>query len=157
MEVWFYLLLFNDFNLQKIFKTYYGFRVIYVFLFPSAGHWPLVSGRDKVGIRWFSLLIFELSFSVFLHYCGIRLSNVGSVIITSSILCCVCYTIVFWFYLVCLSWMRRRARDAHVAEAVDNVEQSFQEEALAPAPRHRGRDSSGRGVLSQIVFVKVWF
>ena len=42
--------------------------------------------------------------------------------------------------------MRRRARDAPAADAADNVEQSFQGEALAPAPapRRRGRDSSGR-------------
>ena len=42
--------------------------------------------------------------------------------------------------------MRWRARDAPAADAVDNVEQSFQGEALAPAsaPRRRGRDSSGR-------------
>ena len=44
--------------------------------------------------------------------------------------------------------MRRRARDAPAAEAVDNVEQSFQDEALASAPRRRGRGSSGRGVMS---------
>ena len=49
--------------------------------------------------------------------------------------------------------MRSRARDAHTAEAVDNVEQSFQDEALAPAPQHRGRGSSGRGVLYKVVFV----
>ena len=49
--------------------------------------------------------------------------------------------------------MRRRARDAPAADAADNVEQSFQGEALASAPRHRRRDSSGRGVLSQVVFV----
>ena len=49
--------------------------------------------------------------------------------------------------------MRRRARDAPAAEAADNVEQPFQGEALAPAPRRRERGSSGRGVLSQIVFV----
>ena len=49
--------------------------------------------------------------------------------------------------------MRSRARDAHAAEAVDNVEQSFQDDALAPAPTQRTeRDSSGRGVLSQVVF-----
>ena len=50
--------------------------------------------------------------------------------------------------------MRSRARDAHAAEAVDNVEQSFQDEALAPAPapQRTKRDSSGRGVLSQVVF-----
>ena len=49
--------------------------------------------------------------------------------------------------------MRRRARDAHATETVDNVKQSFQGKALAPAPRHRGRGSSGRGVLSHVVFV----
>ena len=49
--------------------------------------------------------------------------------------------------------MRCRARDAPTVEAIDNVEQSFQGEALAPAPRRRGRDSSGRGVLSQVVIV----
>ena len=36
---------------KKIFKAYYGFRVLYVFPFPSAGHGPIGSGRDKVGIR----------------------------------------------------------------------------------------------------------
>ena len=36
------------------FKAYYGFRVLYVFPFPSAGHGPIGSGRDKGGIRaWF--------------------------------------------------------------------------------------------------------
>ena len=49
--------------------------------------------------------------------------------------------------------MRRRARDAPAAEAVDNVEQSFQDEARAPAPRCIERGSSGRGVLSKVVFV----
>ena len=47
----------------------------------------------------------------------------------------------------------RRARDTPTAEALNDVEQSFQDEALAPAPRCRGRDSNGRGVLSQVVFV----
>ena len=51
--------------------------------------------------------------------------------------------------------MRRRARDAPAAEVADNVEQSFQDEALIPAPQHRGRDSSGRGVLFQVVFAYV--
>ena len=65
---------------RKIFKAYYGFRVLYVFPFPSAGHGPIGSGRDKVGIRaMVSLLILELLFCIFLHYCGNRLSNVGSV------------------------------------------------------------------------------
>ena len=49
--------------------------------------------------------------------------------------------------------MRRRARDAPAAEAADKVEQSFQGEALAPAPRHWGKCSSGKGVMSQGVFV----
>ena len=49
--------------------------------------------------------------------------------------------------------MRSGARDALAVEAVDNVEQSFQGEALAPAPRRRGRGSSGRGVLSHVVYV----
>ena len=53
--------------------------------------------------------------------------------------------------------MRRRPWDAPAAEAADNVEQSFQAEALAPAPRRRGRDSSGRGVLFQVVFAYAWF
>ena len=47
----------------------------------------------------------------------------------------------------------RRARDTPAAEAPNDVEQSFQDEALALAPRCRGRDSSGRGVLSEVVFV----
>ena len=49
--------------------------------------------------------------------------------------------------------MRSRAWDAHAAETVDNVEQSFQDEALAPAPRCRGRDSSDREVLPHVVYV----
>ena len=40
--------------------------------------------------------------------------------------------------------MRSSARDTLAIEAVDNVEQSFQDEALTPAPRCRGKDSSGR-------------
>ena len=48
--------------------------------------------------------------------------------------------------------MRRKARDAPAAEAADDVEQSFQDETLAPAPRRRGRGSSGRGVMSHGVF-----
>ena len=49
--------------------------------------------------------------------------------------------------------MRSRARDAPAVEAVDNVEQSFQGEALAPALRRRGRGSNGRGVLSQSAII----
>ena len=133
---------------RKFFKAYYGFRVLYVFPFPSAGHWPIGSGRDKVGIRaWVFIADLKLSFCVFLHYCGNRLSNVGSVIFTSSILHFVYFIVVLWFYLVCLLRMRRRVWDAPAAEAADNVEQPFQGEALFPAPRCRGRDSSGREVL----------
>ena len=63
-------------------------------LAPVIDQWG--SGRDKVGIRaMVSLLIFELTFCVFLHYCGIRLSNVSFVIIASSILRGVCFIVVF--------------------------------------------------------------
>ena len=48
--------------------------------------------------------------------------------------------------------MRSSARDTPAIEAVDNVEQSFQGEALAPAPQRKGRGSSGRGVLSHAIF-----
>ena len=51
--------------------------------------------------------------------------------------------------------MRSRARDAPAVETVDNVEHSFQGEALAPTPRRRDRGSSGRGVLSHVVFAYV--
>ena len=43
--------------------------------------------------------------------------------------------------------MKSRAWDAPAVGVVDNVEQSFQGEALAPAPRRRGRGSSGRRVV----------
>ena len=56
--------------------------------------------------------------------------------------CCV------WFCLSCLLRLRKRAWDAPATEVADDVEQSFQDEALAPAPRLRGRGSSGRGVVS---------
>ena len=49
--------------------------------------------------------------------------------------------------------MRSSARDTPAIEAVDNVEQSFQGEALASAPQRRGRDSSDREVLSHVVYV----
>ena len=55
--------------------------------------------------------------------------------------------------------MRRRAWDAPAAEAVKKkiFEQPFQGEALILAPRSRGRDSSDRKVLFQLVFAYVWF
>ena len=49
--------------------------------------------------------------------------------------------------------MRSKAWDSPAVEAVDNVEESFQGEALTPAPRRSGRVSSGRGVLSHVVYV----
>ena len=141
----------NDFNSRKIFKAYYGFRVLYVFPFPSAGHWPMGFGswQSWYQSNGFHCWFLNYHFVFFLHYCGIRLSNVGSVVIASSILRCFCSIVVFWFYLVCLLWMRIRAWDAPAVEAVDNVEQSFQDDALALAlvPRRRGRGSSGRGVV----------
>ena len=45
----------------------------------------------------------------------------------------------------------RRARDTPTAEAPNDVEQFFQDEALALAPRRRGRGSSGRGVVSECI------
>ena len=60
------------FNSRKISKAYYGFRVLYVFPFPSAGHGPIGSGRDKVGIRALmniaDLLVVILC--LFSHYYG---------------------------------------------------------------------------------------
>ena len=46
LEVRLFLLLIIGFNLRKIFKAYYGFRVLYLFPFPSVGHGPTGSGRD---------------------------------------------------------------------------------------------------------------
>ena len=60
--------------------------------------------------------------------------------------------VMFEFCLVVFLRMRR-ARDAPAAEAANYVEQFFQDDALAPAPRCRGRGSSGRGVLSHVVYV----
>ena len=145
------------FNSRKIFKAYYGFRVLYVSPFPSASHWPLVSGRDKVGIRAIVLLLIlncRFVFSYTTAVLGCQMSVLSSLLPVFCVVS-VCYCV--WFYLVCLLWMRRRAQYAPTAEAVDNVEQSFQGEALAPAPRRRGRGSSGRGVLSHVVYVLSWF
>ena len=50
-----------------------------------------------------------------------------------------------------------RAWDAPAAEAAVDVEQSFQDKALALAPRRGGRGCSGRGVLSHVVFAYAWF
>ena len=130
----------------------FGYFMYFHSLVPVIDLW--ISGRDKVGIRaWVFIADLKLSFYVFLHYCGNRLSKVGSVIIASSVLRFVCFIVVFWFYLVCLLWMRKRVWESPAAKAVDDVEQSFWDEALAPAPRCRGRGSSGRRVLSKVVFV----
>ena len=72
IEVCFYLTLITSFNSRKFFKAYYGVRVLYVYPFPSAGHGPTGSGRDKVGIRVLmnipDLLVVILC--LFSHYCG---------------------------------------------------------------------------------------
>ena len=47
----------------------------------------------------------------------------------------------------------RRAQDALAAEAVDVIEQSFKDDAFAPAARYRERGSSGSGVIFYGVFV----
>ena len=58
IEVCFDLMLIIGFKFaKKIFKAYYGFRVLYVFPFPSAGHGHIGSGRDKFGIRAYVLMI----------------------------------------------------------------------------------------------------
>ena len=36
-------------------------------------------------------------------------------------------------------------QDTPTTEVIDKLEQSFEDEALTPAPRRRGRISSGRG------------
>ena len=43
-DCWYYYCYYWCINLRKIFKAYYGFRVLYVFPFPSAGHWPMGFG-----------------------------------------------------------------------------------------------------------------
>ena len=44
IDMVFYYCIVISFISRKIFKAYYGFRVLYVFPFPSAGHWPLDFG-----------------------------------------------------------------------------------------------------------------
>ena len=53
---------------------------------------PWGSGRDKVGIRALISIadLWVIVLCLFLYYCGIRLSNVSSVIIASRIPRCVC-------------------------------------------------------------------
>ena len=61
------MIVINVFIRKKFLKAYYGFRVPYVYPFPSAGHWPIGSGRDKVGIRaMVSLLNFKIDVLCFL-------------------------------------------------------------------------------------------
>ena len=76
----------------------------------------------------FSLLNFKLIFCIFLHYCGIRLSNIDFVIFASSILRCVCFVVFDLFG--CLFRIRRRAQNAPTAKAAIEDEQSFQDEVL---------------------------
>ena len=47
----------------------------------------------------------------------------------------------------------RWARGAPAAETTDIVEQSFKDDAFAPATRYRGRGSSGSGVMFYGVFI----
>ena len=58
----------------------------------SASHMPLGTGRDKVGIRALMSIanLWVIVLCLFLYYCGIRLSNVSSVIIDSKIPRCFC-------------------------------------------------------------------
>ena len=80
------------------------------------------SGRDKVGIRaMVSLLILNCRFvfSYTTAVLGCQMSVLSSLL---PVLCVVSVCYCVWFYLVCLLWMRSRARDAPAVEAVDNVE-----------------------------------
>ena len=51
--------------------------------------------------------------------------------------------------------MNRRAQDALAAEAANDVEQSFQDEALGPAAQRTERGNSGRGVVSRCICLGV--
>ena len=104
IEVCFYLMLIISFNSRKIFKAYYGFRVLYVFPFPSAGHGPIGSGRDKVGIRAYVLMIIQSC--LFLCYCGEQVDKCRVVIIASRIpryvctLSCLEFVCFILFYFI---------------------------------------------------------
>ena len=98
IEVCFYLMLIISFISRKIFKAYYGFRVLYVFPVPSAGHGPIGSGRDKVGIRAMVLsLILNWRF-VFSHTTAVLGCQTS---ILSFLLPVFCVVSVLWC-LICL-------------------------------------------------------
>ena len=77
------------------------------------------------------------------------MSVLSSLLLVFCVVSVPCYVLILLVYLL---RMRSSARDTPAIEAVDNVEQSFQGETLAPAPQRRGRGSSGRRVLSHAVF-----
>ena len=49
------------FHEKKIIEAYYGFRVLYVFPFPSAGHWPLVFGSWHIHSQFSHISLFSKS------------------------------------------------------------------------------------------------
>ena len=69
------------------------------------------------------------------------------------VFCVVSVCLLCLILLSFLLWLRSREKDAPTTEVIDKVEQSFEDEALPPAPWRRGRGSSGRGVLSQSVII----
>ena len=91
----------NVFIREKFLRLTMGFRYFMYShsLVPVIDLWVRVVTK-LVSEHEFSLLILKLLFCVFLHYCGIRLSNVGFVIIAFSIMRCVCFVIVFDFVVL---------------------------------------------------------
>ena len=77
---------------EKFLRLTMGFRYFMYShsLVPVIDLWFRVVTK-LVSEQWFHCWSLNCRFVFFLHYCGIRLSNVGSVIIVSSILCCVCF------------------------------------------------------------------
>ena len=84
---------------KKIFKAYYAFRVPYVFPFPSADHWPIGSGHDKVGIRaWVfiaDLWIVVLCFSYTTAILGCQMSVLSSLLLVFCVVYVSCVLILF--------------------------------------------------------------
>ena len=86
---------------MKIFKAYYGFRVLYVFPFPSAGHGPIGLGRDKVGIRAMVLLLIlncHFVFSYTIAVLGCQMSVLSSLLLVFRVVS-VLYCILILFSL----------------------------------------------------------
>ena len=102
-EIWYFEIFYivgNEVKLESIlqwlnFKAYYGFRVLYVFPFPSAGHWPWFQVVTKlVSEQWFHCwswnchFVFSYSTAVI----GCQMSVLSSLllvfcVVSASLLC----------------------------------------------------------------------